>query len=214
MERWTSPEPITLWKGISVQHKSAAEARTATWTFRGREGLSRFGNVFDPGVKDFISPTHPVLTKKGTIKVHQLRVETKPVNYWKAQCAFRGFAINGNVLDLHARLRAGPIAEMAKNIRELAEKSETQFWIQDKKAREDEKAQLEAIYVKQGADTDKFLQDEFRTRNAESEKAKVVVVFADDHFGMHVSVKNLGLSCFSGDHFMLIPHLVVSLQGL
>jgi hypothetical protein len=88
---------------------------------------------------------------------------------------------------------------MAPEIRYLEQRSIREFRIQNARVRDEEKARLEALYIKQAADTKAFLEGEFPTIGSiagdDENKDKVIVVGADHHFELYDGASKLGLVC-------------------
>ena len=60
---------------------------------------------FKASIDSYLPLLTPKLTKAGKVAVHQPQMPKKTVSWWKAQCGFRGRAVNGKPRDLQDRLR-------------------------------------------------------------------------------------------------------------
>ena len=74
-----------------------------TFTCAG-DGLLKDGHGYEGNLKQFLPLTEPKKTKGGTIATKQAAPPSKPLAFWKAQCAFRNFVQNGSIEALQSRL--------------------------------------------------------------------------------------------------------------
>ncbi|KAF7198230.1 hypothetical protein HII31_00586 [Pseudocercospora fuligena] len=65
--------------------------------------IFRYGHNYDQNVDQYCPPL--VKTKKGEIAKRQPKVPPQNVQYWKAQCSFRGLKTTGRIEELRDRVR-------------------------------------------------------------------------------------------------------------
>jgi hypothetical protein len=67
--------------------------------------FKRSGSSFQADLSDYL----PIIFKSGVInKSKSQGKKQKSIDWWRAQCAFRGLTISGGVGEVQARLRSGP----------------------------------------------------------------------------------------------------------
>jgi hypothetical protein len=81
-----------------------------------------------------IPPADPTRTKADKLMANKLRMEKMPLDWWKAQCPFRGMSIAGKIGELQARMRAALNANMTQEICDLQERSNKEYRIKNAEA--------------------------------------------------------------------------------
>lgn len=112
------------------------------------DGLRRSGYAFEAD----LTPYLPHLfkngkVKKGLAKRQQWDGRNEPMDWWKAQCAFRGLPQTGKLEDLHNRLRSAPNVK-TKELAELEQRANAEWEAKDAVAKADEERELEALQRK------------------------------------------------------------------
>ena len=84
------------------------------YTYDG-DGLRKNGASFQADLSEYL----PILLKNGSINKSKSRFQNQQrVEWWRAQCAFRGLPVSGSIGELQGRLRSGP-KTMTKELVEL-----------------------------------------------------------------------------------------------
>ncbi|CAM6096195.1 unnamed protein product [Calypogeia fissa] len=118
------------------------------FSYAGRvEGLRVFGNSFDQNVASSLPYLTPVLTPTGRIAKTQRGVRPtipkRGINYWRAQCVFRGLPRKGRALEaLQNAIRAAPGKKILPEFAEMEKRLEKEFIPKNAAAR-DEKSKKE-----------------------------------------------------------------------
>ena len=130
------------------------------------ENLQSNRIAFDPSVADALPLLEPVRTKSGSIKVHQPHVKQTTLEYWKAQCIFRGLAMSGTKQALQERVRnslsGSSKGEMLPEFKLEQERMLRRFREANAAARDDKWSNLRTLEEKADADASRFLQETFR----------------------------------------------------
>src|SRR5215469_1433036 len=87
------------------------------------DGLRKNWTSFRADLSEYL----PILLKNGSINKSKSRFQNqKSVEWWRAQCAFRGLPVSGSIEELQGRLRSGP-KTMTKELVELEMKAKSFF---------------------------------------------------------------------------------------
>ena len=89
-------------------------------------GLLKDGYGYENDLQPYLPRKEPVLTKAGKIAKRQPVPQTKPLAFWKAQCAFRNFVQTGSSKVLQGRL-AGPDPKMDKELAKEQSRANKEF---------------------------------------------------------------------------------------
>jgi hypothetical protein len=115
-------------------------------------GLCVFGSQFDRSVASYLPYTRPVLTPTGRIAKNRRRprIPTRNMNYWRAQCVFRGLPHTGRSLQpLQDAIRAAPSKEMLPEFVEMEERLEKEFIAKNVAARDEQSQKATGMTWKQ-----------------------------------------------------------------
>src|SRR5215469_6332565 len=147
-------------------------------------GLRKDGVSFQADLSEYL----PILFKNGSInKSKSKHKKQEGVDWWRAQCAFRGLLISGSIEELQERLISGP-KTMTKELVEL-EKNAKAEW----KVKHDmNKQRVRQVYEDQQP---KDEQNGLNRLNAvfNDNNAMLASVFKKDCQGLESAAKKLGL---------------------
>jgi hypothetical protein len=161
-----------------------------------QDGLESETHKLSTDVTKYMPPATPVLTRSGTIKVHQPRfIKQPPHGWWKAQCAFRGLDTKGTVGQLQNTLRGHEEEGIADAVKELEERSEEEFRVKNAEEREKNWLSKYAIEDKARIDPKRLLQETFPTKKG-AKKTEEALFLETFHFGgLRKAAKELKLVC-------------------
>jgi hypothetical protein len=208
-------DPIVLWDGVTVSYKSATEQRASSYTCKG-EGLLRYGHAYEPDIRAYIPPANAHLTKAGKPRVNKLHIKHFPLEWWKAQCAFRGLGIGGKIGELQARLRDVKAGDkpMIKDLRDLEEKANMEFRVKNAAARDAEAAREKAEADKAEAETIQFLETNFPTGTSGADEDKIMMIEANTRFELSNCARKLGLAYgYFAPRYMVSPYQCWEIVG-
>ena len=159
-------------------------------------GLQVFGNVFDPKVASNLPLLTPKLTAKGTIAVHQPRIQKQHSDYWKAQCVFRGLPHSGRTVKaLQDSLRDPTKKEMVAELAELEKRMNEEFLTKNAAARDEQWKTLDTL-GKAEKDPKRFLEETFPPGER---KTNAIILKTHSRQALHIAAEKLGLSTKSTD---------------
>jgi hypothetical protein len=215
MESSPPLDPIVLWDGVTVSYKSATEQRASSYTCKGL-GLLRYGHAYEPDIRAYIPPANAHLTKAGKPRVNKLHIKHFPLEWWKAQCAFRGLGIGGKIGELQARLRDVKAGDkpMIKDLRDLEEKANMEFRVKNAAARDAEAAREKAEADKAEAETIQFLETNFPTGTSGADEDKIMMIEANTRFELSNCARKLGLAySYFAPRYMVSPYQCWEIVG-
>lgn len=89
-------------------------------------------NFFEPDIFQYLPLLKPKLTRKGKVAGNQPYIINKPLEWWKAQCGFRGLPMSGSLADLQNRIRGLTGQTMCPLIAMACEEMEADYLTQNK----------------------------------------------------------------------------------
>ncbi|KZP02589.1 hypothetical protein FIBSPDRAFT_1055778, partial [Athelia psychrophila] len=195
--RNVSPPPL---KRIII---SALEHTTAqgTFSYRGK-GLLKDSIPLDHNISGSLPLLTPLLTKAGKVAKRQPVSTSKPLDWWRAQCVFRGLSQAGKLSALQERLRSVQNASMTEELRVLEKKLDHDFRIKNAEAYDKMWKGLESDQRKAEEDMERFLEEKFL--GTQPAATAVALISRGDespnylgisHYTISHSAENLGLAC-------------------
>jgi hypothetical protein len=130
------------------------------------------------------------LTKAGKVAKRQVIPPKQPVDWWKAQCAFRGLNSTGTIQELQNHLKAHPNAQRMQGLTDLEATIAMEYKQKREAAQRAAKLEQDAKDAEALSQTKKFLQAQFP---AGHDPGKAIVVDGGSHFDLHGVASSLGL---------------------
>lgn len=148
---------------LAVVHSSL------TFTYHG-EDLLVFRNPFDPNVASFLPLLSPVRNKNGMVARRQPRIPDRNMNYWRAQCVFRGLPHTGRDLQpLQKAVRNAADKGMLPEFVEMEKRLKLEFQIKNDAGRE-EKSRKESAWKEAQKMREQDLREKMRVQAAAREE--------------------------------------------
>ena len=171
------------------------EVKTGNKTFTcAGDGLLKDGHGYESNLKQFLPLTEPKKTKAGNIASKQPAPQSKPLAFWKAQCAFRNFVQNGSIETLQSRLR-GTDPKMDKDLAKEQTRVNKEFRILNDDARKKNWPTLTTDEDRASVDPERFLRDRFFRQPAQelSAKGEAIILKTNDRIRIHQAAGPLDL---------------------
>ena len=164
-----------------------------TFTCAG-DGLLKEGHAYESNLKQFLPLTEPKKTKSGNVAAKQPTPQSKPLAFWKAQCAFRNFVQNGTIEALQSRL-GGTDPKMDKELAKEQTRVNKEFRILNGEARKRDWTTLATDEDKASVDPERYLRDKFFRQTAKKPSAKgdAVVLKTNKRLKIHQAAGPLDL---------------------
>ncbi|KAF7980049.1 hypothetical protein HWV62_39816 [Athelia sp. TMB] len=187
----------SLHKRIVVDPVAEARFCGGVLTF-GASGLLLNGVPFVDDLSQYFPNTAHVAAKPG--------LDEQPLNWWMAQCTYRGLSNDGDIPALQARLVAAQHASLTEELRSLEEDISAEFWRRNAEAHE---AQWSCFSDEQKADEDweRFLTERYSGREPLSDAfywqssrlRRQVASYGSSNTDMKSVAERLGLGYHSTD---------------
>jgi hypothetical protein len=188
MDSTPALEPIVI-RDIYVKHTNG------TYMCDGRR-IQFNGHGYDKHVAQYMPPTEPVRTQKGTIAVHQPKFPKMALAWWQAQCAFRGLNPKGTIAQLQSNLRGHEEDPIPKDILDFEERSKKEFRVKNEEAWEDNWLHKMSDEKKAAQNPRRYLVETFP---AEGKSKDVVVINVEHSHYLEDLAEELGLEVDSTD---------------
>lgn len=154
----------------------ALETKVGSQTFTcAGDGLMKNGHAFCSDIDRFLPLLEPKRTKAGKIAVRQPHVPKQPMEWWRAQCAFRALPQSGKMADLQDRLRRYN-GSMDDELQQMQRRLNTEYWKRNAAAREEKWLALRSNEARAEMDLNRFLREQFLDVTDDASKDKVIIL--------------------------------------